>query len=76
MTRSHPDVLVVDGDETDDLYVLRGKEAVYRWGEVYDLLGHEDRQSLQAAVWGIYVHEPNQRLAAAKARAVKEDASE
>jgi len=80
LTRDHPEIVLLSGGEEDDLFVLRGgsrnKEAFYRWSEVYDALGHEDRQSVQAAIWGLYVHEPSKRLVAAKARAVKEDSGE
>ncbi|MFJ4175804.1 hypothetical protein [Microbacterium sp. NPDC089696] len=75
VTRNHPGVVLVDGDVEDDLYVIGGtrreKEAVYRWGEIYDSLRHEDKQNLQAAVWGVYVHEAQKKMAAAKAAAAK-----
>ncbi|MEN0023231.1 MAG: hypothetical protein AAGC61_08105 [Microbacterium sp.] len=71
VTRNHPDVVLIDGDDEDDLYVVGGtrseKVAVYRWSQVYDVLSHDDKQSLQAAVWGIYVHEAQKKMAAAKA---------
>lgn len=70
VTRDHPDIVLIDGDKSDDLYVLRDREAVYRWADVYDALGSNDKQSLQAAFWGVYIYEPQQQLE--KARAKKE----
>lgn len=66
----YPDVVLVSGDQTDDLYALRGKEAVYRWPEVYAALSAADRESVQAVIWGVYVWEPQQRLTAAKEKRV------
>jgi hypothetical protein len=77
VTREHPDVVLIDGEETDDLYVARNKQIVYRWPEIFDALGTEDRENLEAVVWGLHVHEPRKRLAQAlKAKAAARRAAE
>ncbi|KQQ66109.1 hypothetical protein [Microbacterium sp. Leaf320] len=68
VAKDYPDVVLIDGDGTDELYELRGKEAVYRWPDVYEALRETDRQSVQAAIWGVYVWEPQQALKNAKAK--------
>lgn len=65
VTREHPDVLLIDGDEQDDMFVLRDRSAFYRWPEVYDALRSEDQESLRAVIWGLHVHLPRLRLAEA-----------
>lgn len=71
--REHPDVLLIDGDEEDDLFVLRDRAAVYRWPEVYDALSESDKENLQAVLWGLHVHLPRLRLAEAlKAKTARE----
>lgn len=61
--RAHPGIVLIDGDEEDDLFVLRDQQAVYRWPEVYGALMDEDRLAVQSAIWGMYVKEPQQRRA-------------
>lgn len=61
VARDYPGVMVIDGEHESDLYVIRDKAAVYRWPEVYDALGGEDKYSIQAGIWGFYVHEPAER---------------
>lgn len=74
--REHPGVVLIDGDDEDDMFVLRDRTAVYRWPEVYDALRLEDRESLQAVIWGLHVLEPGKRLKAAmEARAQAENAA-
>lgn len=67
--RDHPEIVLVDGDEVDEMFVLKGKKAHYRWPELYDALSDNDKENLQAVIWGFHVHEPRQRLAAASAAA-------
>lgn len=58
VTRSHPHVVLVDKDgNEDDLLIVRDREVYYRWPDVYDLISADDRESLHAAVWGLYVYE-------------------
>lgn len=63
---NHPDIELVDGDDVNNLYELRGKDAVYLWPEVFASLSTVDRRSVEAAFWGLYVYEP--RLALERAR--------
>lgn len=65
VTREHPDVLLIDGDKQDDMFVLRDRVAVYRWPEVYDALSGEAQETLQAVIWGLHVKMPRDRLAEA-----------
>lgn len=58
--REYPNVVLVDGDNEDELYAPRGREMIYRWPEIYDALLDEDKTAIQAAVWGMYVGEPKQ----------------
>lgn len=62
-TRAYPNVTIIVGDEEDDLFVIRDKEAFYRWGEVYDALEPEDQANVRMAVWALHVWEPQQRKA-------------
>lgn len=71
VTRAMPNVSLIDGDELDDLFRLRDKEAVYVWSEIFDALEPEDSQSVRMAVWGLYVWEPQQRRATATKAATK-----
>lgn len=73
VTRNYPDIVIIDGDETDDLYVMRDKQAVYTWPELYPVLSDSDRATLRSVVWGMHVYEPERRKAEAlKAKASKE----
>ena len=61
VARNYPNVtLVVDG-ETDDMYRIQDKNAVYIWPELYDRMPPEDRQNFRMAVWALNVWEPQQR---------------
>jgi len=72
--REHPGVLLIDGDEQDDMFVIRDQAAFYRWPEVYDALSESDKESLQAVIWGLHVLEPGKRVKAAlEARAQLEN---
>ncbi|MGB3733128.1 hypothetical protein [Microbacterium sp.] len=61
LARDYPDVLLIDGEQQDDLYVLRNKTAVYRWGEIYDALSGEDKGLIISVIWGMYIGEPAER---------------
>lgn len=67
--RHYPDIVIRDGDEEDDLLVVRDKAVYYRWPDVYDLLSWDDRQSVRAGVWGRYVMDPSVWKKDAKASA-------
>lgn len=66
VTRNHPRIVLVDGDDVDDLVVVKDSDDHYRWPEVYAALSEGDRMTLQSVVWGVYIHEPGLRVAAAK----------
>ncbi len=66
VTRNYPNVELVDGDEVDDLYTLRNKEAFYRWPEIYNALDAESKQNVEAAVWGLHVYNAQQRRMSAE----------
>lgn len=68
VTRAIPNIVLVDGDEEDDLFRLRDKEAVYTWPEIFDALEPEDSQNVRMAVWALHIWEPEQRRAKAKAK--------
>lgn len=61
VTRAMPNITLIDGDEVDDLFRLRDKEAVYVWPEIYRTLEPEDAQNVRMAVWGLHIWEPEQR---------------
>lgn len=61
VARNYPNVTVVVDGETDDMYRIRDKSAVYIWPELYDLMSPEDRQNFRMAVWALNVWEPQQR---------------
>ncbi|MGB3376560.1 MAG: hypothetical protein WBA87_15650 [Microbacterium sp.] len=61
VARDYPDVVVVDGVQEDDLYVLRNKKAVYRWSEIYDALSGDDKLAIRSVIWGMYVGDPAKR---------------
>lgn len=71
VARNYPNVVVVVDGASDDLYRVRGKEAVYIWPELYDLMPPEDGQNFRMAVWALNVWEPQQRREA-KYAALKE----
>jgi hypothetical protein len=53
--REYQGVILVDGDETDDLLAKNEEgETVYRWPEVYDTLSRQDRENLAFALWMIH----------------------
>lgn len=52
--REFQGVLLVDGDDTDDMMTVVDGEAVYRWPEVYGALSRNDRQNLAWALWSIH----------------------
>ncbi|MGM1017335.1 MAG: hypothetical protein ACQEW8_07350 [Actinomycetota bacterium] len=60
-TRNYPDITLIDGDDVDDLLVVREKAVHYRWPEVYDALTSEDQSTVRMAVWGMHVFEPAER---------------
>ncbi|WP_101847402.1 hypothetical protein [Zhihengliuella sp. ISTPL4] len=75
--REHPDIRVIDGDEEDDLFVLRNQRAYYRWPDMYDALDRSDKESLRAVLWGLHIEERRKRLATAIAkRAMRENEEE
>lgn len=61
VTKAMPSIVLIDGDEVDDLFRLRDKEAVYVWPEIYAALEPEDAQNVRMAVWGLHIWEPEQR---------------
>ena len=53
--REYQGVVLVDGDESDDLLSKNQEgETVYRWPEVYDSLSRQDRENLAFALWMIH----------------------
>ncbi|WP_165875437.1 hypothetical protein [Microbacterium sp. PI-1] len=74
LTRAMPNITLIDGDETDDLFRLRDKEAVYVWSEIYDALEPEDAQNVRMAVWALHIWEPEQRRAAVLEKKAKKEA--
>ena len=56
--RNYPDIAIRDGEDEDNLLVVRDKAVHYRWPEVYELLNWDDKQSIRAGVWGVYVLDP------------------
>lgn len=53
--RDYVGVVLVDGDETDDMKATGDDgETVYRWPEVYDSLSRQDRENLAFALWMIH----------------------
>ncbi|MFC7942277.1 hypothetical protein ACFUPZ_03345 [Microbacterium oxydans] len=61
VTKAMPNITLIDGDEVDDLFRLRDKEAVYVWPEIYRTLEPEDAQNVRMAVWALHIWEPEQR---------------
>lgn len=61
VTKAMPNITLIDGDEVDDLFRLRDKEAVYVWPEIYSALEPEDAQNVRMAVWALHIWEPEQR---------------
>lgn len=61
VARNYPGVTLVVGDDVDDLYRVREKEAVYIWPEIYPQMPPEDRKDFRMAVWALNVWEPRQR---------------
>lgn len=61
VTNAMPNITLIDGDDIDDLFRLRDKEAVYVWPEIYRALEPEDAQNVRMAVWGLHIWEPEQR---------------
>lgn len=68
VTAAYPGVVLIIDDVEDDLYRVREKEAVYIWPELYAVMSPEDAQNVRMAVWALHIWEPQQRLAAAKAK--------
>ncbi|WP_223626739.1 hypothetical protein [Microbacterium sp. EST19A] len=68
VTQNHPRIVLVNGKGAvvDDLTVVKDDESHYRWPEVYAALSTADKMTLQAVVWGVYIHDPEQRIADAK----------
>jgi hypothetical protein len=61
VTKAMPNITLIDGDDIDDLFRLRDKEAVYVWPEIYRALEPEDAQNVRMAVWGLHIWEPEHR---------------
>lgn len=72
LARNFPGLVLVDGEDEDDMFVLRDREAFYRWPEVWDELSSEDRESVRSAIWGLHVYESQKRRTAALERHVAE----
>lgn len=71
--RNYPDIVIRDGEDEDNLLVVRDKAVHYRWPEVYELLNWDDKQSIRAGVWGVYVLDPT--IWRKEAKAASEEAS-
>ena len=65
---NYPGMTLVVGDEVDDLYRVRDREAVYIWPEIYKQMPPEDAQNFRMAIWALHIWEPQQRREAKKQR--------